>query len=245
MERRGPQYPVRWPFTTEDVSVELPDSLTLPHWRSMMRHAFPNVVEGKVLPAILFLGLLQISGTRVAVLGALSFALAAMALRVVRRQAISGLLWLTTVGLLARTIAALATGSVVIYFLQPTITTALVGLAFLISVPLGKPLVERIMLDFFPLDDATRAHPQLQRFFRHVSLWWAATSMVNFSITLWMLLAASPTTFVLVKSFLGPVTTTVTLGVAVIWFRSMMAASGTQVVFAARAAQRSSAVIPL
>jgi len=219
--------------------MELPELLILPHWRSMLRHAVPNVVEGKLLPAALFLLLLQVWGTRPAVIGALSFALAAMVVRAIRSQTISGLLWLTTVGLLARTIAALATGSVVIYFLQPTIATALVGLAFLVSVPLGRPLVEKITLDFFPLDDETRAHPQLQRFFRHVSLWWAATSMVNFSITLWMLLSASPTTFVLVKSFLGPVTTTVTLGVATLWFRSMMATNGIQVVFAAHCSNRS------
>ena len=212
--------------------VDMPESLTIPHWRSVLRHAFPNVIEGKLIPALLFLGLLNVWGTRTAVLGALSFALAAMLVRVLRKKTIPGLLWLTTLGLLARTIAALATGSVVIYFLQPTIATALVGLAFLLSVPLRKPLVERLTLDICPLDDETRAHPQLQRFFRHVSLWWAFTSMINFSITLWMLLTRSATTFVLVKSFLGPVTTTVTLAVAFVWFRALMSSSGTQVVFA-------------
>ena len=212
--------------------MDLPDSLTIPHWRHALRHALPNVIEGKLLPAALFIGLLEVWGTRTAVLGALAFALAAMVGRVARSKTIPGILWLTTLGLLARTIAALATGSVIIYFLQPTIATALVGFAFLISVPLRKPLVERLALDFCPLDDETRNHPQLQRFFRHVSLWWAFTSMVNFGITLWMLLSQSATTFVVVKSFLGPVTTTVTLAVAFLWFRAMMAASGTTVVFA-------------
>ena len=187
-----------------------------------------------MIPAVVFIGLLEFLGTRSAVIGALAFALAAMVGRVVRKKTIPGLLWLTTLGLLARTIAALATGSIVIYFLQPTVATALVGMAFLVSVLVRRPLVERIMLDFCPLDDETRAHPQLQRFFRHVSLWWAFTSMVNFGITLWLLLSHSPTTFVLVKSFLGPATSTVTLGVAFVWFRAMMARSGTTVVFAAR-----------
>jgi len=192
----------------------------------------PNVLEGKIVPAVVFIGLLEVWGTRTAVIGALSFALGAMFVRIRRNKTIPGLLWLTTVGLLARTIAALATGSVVIYFLQPTIATALVGLAFLLSVPLRKPLVERLTLDFCPLTDETRAHPQLQRFFRHVSLWWAFTSMVNFSITLWMLLTQSATTFVVVKSFLGPATTTITLGVAFVWLRTLLATSGTTVTFA-------------
>lgn len=222
------------PPPTQVIRLHLPSSLTLPHWRSVLRHAIPNVLEGKLIPAVVFIGLLEFLGTRSAVIGALAFALAAMVGRVVRKKTIPGLLWLTTLGLLARTIAALATGSIVIYFLQPTVATALVGMAFLVSVLVRRPLVERIMLDFCPLDDETRAHPQLQRFFRHVSLWWAFTSMVNFGITLWLLLSHSPTTFVLVKSFLGPATSTVTLGVAFVWFRAMMARSGTTVVFAAR-----------
>lgn len=216
--------------------VQLPTSLTFPHWRAVVRHSVPNVLEGKIVPAVLFIAILEWSGTRAAVLGALAFALGAMLVRVLRKQTITGLLWLTTLGLVARTIAALATGSAVIYFLQPTVSTALFGLAFLFSVPLGKPLVERLVLDFCPLDDETRAHPQLRRVFRDVSLWWAFTSMVNFSITLWLLLSQSPTTFVIVKSFMGPVTTTVTFGVAFLWFRAVMARSGTEVVFAPRAA---------
>ena len=222
------------PPPTQVIRLHLPSSLTLPHWRSVLRHAIPNVLEGKLIPAVVFIGLLEFLGTRSAVIGALAFALVAMVGRVVRKKTIPGLLWLTTLGLLARTIAALATGSIVIYFLQPTVATALVGTAFLVSVFVRRPLVERIMLDFCPLDDETRTHPQLQRFFRHVSLWWAFTSMVNFGITLWLLLSHSPTTFVLVKSFLGPATSTVTLGVAFVWFKAMMARSGTTVVFAAR-----------
>jgi len=119
---------------------------------------------------------------------------------------------LTTVALLARTVATLATGSVAVYFIQPTAATCLVGAAFLLSVPLKRPLVGRLALDFVPLDDATRSHPTVRRFFSQLSLWWGRTSMVNFAITLWLLLTASPTTFVL--------------------FRALMTRSGTSVVFA-------------
>ena len=214
--------------------MHLPDSLTIPHWRPTLRHAIPNVLEGKLIPAVIFVAFLELFGTRSAILAALGFALAAMLGRVIRKREIPGLLWLTTIGLVARTIAALATGSVVIYFLQPTVATAMFGLAFLVSVMVKKPMVERLLLDVCPLDDSTRKHPQLQRFFTHVSLWWAFTSMVNFSITLWLLLSQSPTTFVVVKSFMGPVTTSVTFAVAFVWFRALMSRTGTSVVFADR-----------
>jgi hypothetical protein len=203
-----------------------------------LRHALPNIIEGKLLPAAVFIMLLQVFGTGFAVLGALAWTLSAMSLRVVRKRPIPMLLWLTTVALTVRTAAALATGSVVIYFLQPTVTTWVVGAAFIASVPLRRPLAERIALDFCPLDPDARAHPLMRRFFNDVSLWWGFTSMVNFAITLWLLLSHSPTTFVLVKSFLGPVTSTVTLGVAFLWLRGLMRRSGTEVVFAPHVAVR-------
>ena len=211
-----------------------PKTLTIPHWRAVLRHAVPNVIEGKVVPVALFVGLLHTGGTSPALIGALAWSLLALGRRQLRSERASGILILTTLGLTARTIAALATGSLLVYFLQPTVATALVGLAFVGSVALGRPLAERLVMDLCPMDDEARAHPTLQRFFSHASLWWGFTSAINFAITLWLLMSRSPTTFVVVKSFLGPLTTTFTLLVAYWWFRSLMARSGTQVVFASR-----------
>lgn len=204
----------------------------LPNLRAIFRHALPNVLEGKVIPVVLFIGLLELAGTAPALLGALAFSLGALVRRLLRGERGSGLLILTTVGLVARTVAALATGSLLVYFLQPTVSTALVGAAFLGSVLLGRPLAERLMLDICPVDDDMRGNPDLRRFLSHLSLWWAFTSAINFAITLWVLLNESPTTFVLVKSVLGPTTTTFTLAVGLLWFRTLMARSGTRVVFA-------------
>ena len=212
--------------------------LILPNLRDTVRHAVPNMVEGKVIPVALFLILLEAAGSTPALIGTLVFSLAALARRHLRREQVTGILVLTTVGLLARTVAALATGSLLVYFLQPTIATALVGLTFAGSVIIGRPLAERLMADICPVDDQTRGHPHLRRFLNHLSLWWAFTSAINFSITLWVLLNHSPTTFVLVKSVLGPVTTTATLAVGFVWFRTIMARSGTQVVFAPAAGSR-------
>ena len=110
-------------------------------------------------------------------------------------------------------------------------TTALVGLAFLASVPLGKPLASGWCTSS-PLDASTKANPVLRNFFAHVSVLWAATSLVNAGVTLWLLLTQSTYTFVLVKSFLGPITTTFTLGVAALWFRYDDGANRRAVVYA-------------
>ena len=206
--------------------------IVIPNIRNVIRHALPNVIEGKIVPLVLFIGFLEFLGTLWALLIALAWSVAAVTYRKATGTRVPGLIVLSTVALAARTIAALLTGSMVIYFLQPTVTTVLVGLAFMISVPLGNPLAQKLAYDVFPFDDATKAHPQVRQFFVRLSLIWAMTSLVNASITVWLLLTQSTTTFVLVKSVLGPVTTTVTLLVAYLWFRSLMARSGTQVVFA-------------
>lgn len=216
--------------------IHAPASLTLPHWTTVLRHAFPNVVEAKLAPAVILFVLLQTHGLTLAVIGALAFALAMTVLRLVRRQRVSILLWSALLALTVRTIAAVATGSALVYFLQPTLATSLVAIAFLVSVPIGRPLAERLTLDLLPLDDDARAHPPVRRFFRDVSLWWGVTSSINFTITLWLLLTAEPTTFLVVKSFLGPVTTAVTLGVAALWLRVLLARTGTRLVFAPRLA---------
>jgi hypothetical protein len=71
----------------------------------------------------------------------------------------------------------------VVYFLQPTASTALVGAAFLVSVGVRRPLAEKLARDFCPFDEATAQHPHLRQFFVRPGLLWSFTSMVNAAIT--------------------------------------------------------------
>jgi hypothetical protein len=205
--------------------------VVIPNVRAVLRHALPNVIEGKLVPLVLFVGFLEIVGTVWALLVALGWSLGAIAYRTWRGQRVPGLIVIGAVALSARTIAALLTGSMVVYFLQPTVSTVLMGLAFLVSVPLGTPLARKLAYDFLPFDDDTKAHPLVQQFFVRLSLCWAFTSMVNASITLWLLLTQSITTFVLVKSVLGPATATVTIGAMLLWFRVTLTRHGSRLVW--------------
>lgn len=202
-------------------------TINLPNLRDVVRHALPNVIEGKIIPLLLFVGFLELLGTMSALLVALAWSLGTIGYRKATGHRVPGLIVLSAVALLARTIAAVATGSMVIYFLQPTISTVLVGLAFMVSVPLGNPLAQKLAYDVFPFDDDTKEHPLVRQFFVRLSALWAITSMVNASITVWLLLTQSVTTFVLVKSVLGPMTAVVTIGVGWIWFQLTLNRTGT------------------
>ncbi len=206
--------------------------LVIPGPRAVVRHALPNVVMGKIVPVAVFLSFLQFAGTVGALLAALAWSFGVVFYRKATGQTVPGLIIVSTIGLLAKTVLALATGSLVVYFLQPTISTALVGFAFLFSVPMGRPLAARLANDFCPFDPETAEHPMLQLFFTRLSLLWAATSLINASVTLWLLFTQSTTTFVVIKSFMGPSFTAATLGIAVVWFRFRMQRAGLQLQFA-------------
>ena len=212
-------------LATEGLA-QLNSPLIIPGPLAIVRHSLPNVLLGKVIPVVLFLGFLQFAGTVGALLAALGWSLAVVIYRKAAGKPVPGLVIVSTIGLLAKTVLALATGSLVVYFLQPTISTALVGFAFLFSVPMGRPLAERLADDFCPFDPETAEHPMLRLFFRRLSLLWAFTSLVNASVTLWLLFTQSVTTFVVIKSFMGPSFTAVTLGLAAIWFRYRMRTAG-------------------
>lgn len=206
--------------------------VVIPNLRAVVRHALPNIVEGKLVPLVLFLSVLELAGTAPALVVALGWSLATIAFRTATGRRVPGLIVLSATTLAARTVAALATGSMLVYFLQPTVTTFVVGAAFFVSVPLGNPLARKLAYDVLPFDDATKAHPLVERFFVRLSLCWAATSLLNAAITVWLLLTQSTTTFVVVKSVLGPVTGAATIGSMLVWFWVTLSRSGTRVVWA-------------
>ena len=211
------------------------ETLILPNLRAVARRLGHSLIEGKLIPLVVFLSFLGFVGRTGAVLAALVWSIACITFRVSTGRRVPGLVVLTAVGLTARTIAALATGSMVVYFLQPTVSTALLGAAFLVSVGVRRPLAERLARDFCPFDEATARHPRFHQFFMRLSLLWFVTSMINASLTLWLLLTQPVSTFVLVKSFVGPGFTTLTVLLAIGWFRFTTRNNGLRIVFASAA----------
>ena len=211
-----------------------PNHLVIPGLRAMASHSWLNVVVGKLGPAIIFLAFLGWFGQTIAIVAALGWSFAVLFEQKRNHERVSGLVMMSIITNVGRSVLAIATGSVFVYFLQPTITTVLVGLALAISVPLGAPLAEKLVHDFCPLDDDTASHPELVRFFKHATLLWAFTSMINAAITVYLLMTQSVTSFVLIKSFLGPTTTTITAAIGFVWFRRTMNRAGVDVVVAKR-----------
>jgi hypothetical protein len=150
----------------------------------------------------------------------------AISTRVVLRRRIPGILLLGAATLTARTLIAIASGSIVVYFLQPSLGTLLVASAFLLSVPLGRPLAGRLAADFCPLPDDVYANVHVRTFFRRISLLWAFAQASNAAITIWLLLTQSLGTFVVARVAVSWTVTVAAITVSTLWFRRSMARHG-------------------
>jgi hypothetical protein len=194
-------------------------SFEIPRLRTLARHALPNLIEGSVVPVALFATVLHFFGLWGAMAAGLGWSYAAVIRRVVTRQRIPGLLLIGTVTLTARSIVAFVTGSSVLYFLQPTLGTALVAVAFLLSVAIGRPLAQRIAADFCPIPSHVMAQAHVRRCFLGISLLWAVTCLVNASVSVWLQFTQSVGTFVVTKSLTQALLTVVAVGISVVWFK--------------------------
>jgi hypothetical protein len=192
----------------------------------MVRRALPNVLEGTILPVAVFYSALWALGVWGAVAAGLAWSWGAVAFRLLTHRPVPGLLMIGAAAMTARTLISVASGSVFIYFLQPTIGTVALAVAFLLSVPAGRPLASKLAADFLPMPDWFVGHPAISRFFVRVTLLWGGVQLATAGIALWLLVSQPVTVYLAAKT----VATVVVMGAAiagsVAWFRSVLRHSG-------------------
>ena len=142
--------------------------------------------------------------------------------RVAKSRRVPGMAILGTVMLVVRSTLALTTGSAFLYFLQPTIGTAMVGLAFLCSVAAGRPLSRNFAGDFVTLPKDLLFAPYVHRFFMRNSVMWALVGLLNAAIAYCLLVTLATTTFAVTQTIWSIFITVLAVGVSMLWFRSSL-----------------------
>ena len=198
------------------------DTVHLPPLRDLALRALPRLVEGVLVPTALFLLLLNTAGVRAAIVGGLAWSMAVIVVRRVLGRRVPTMVLIGVGVLLGRTLLSLATGSSFLYFLQPTLGTATIGLVMLGSALVGRPLVLRLARDFCPLPADTMGDPHLRRFFLGISFFWGVTNLVNAAVTLWLLVSQSVSTYVVTRTAMSWTLTIVGIGISVLWFTRVM-----------------------
>ena len=192
----------------------------LPRLRDLARRAAPQVIEATLVPLALFYAALCLLGPTGAICSALAWNYLALVRHLWRKERLPGLLVLATVGLTARSIVALASGaSMFVYFLQPSLATALVGGAFLLSVPLGRPLAEKLAHDFVPMPATFQKRPKVRQLLVRISLLRAMVSLVNAAGTIALLVNVPIATYLVAKTGLSCSLTVLGIVVSSWWFR--------------------------
>lgn len=115
----------------------------------MVRHLALNLLVATVIPMALFYICMVTANLWAALVAALMWCYATVAWRLRTGLPTSGLLWLTVAGLTGKTLVAFATGSTLLYFVQPALGDAVVAAVFLASLMTARPAVARLAGEFF------------------------------------------------------------------------------------------------
>lgn len=172
----------------------------LPRVTALLMHAFPRFLEGVIAPVAVFYAALTLLGLNGALAAAVAWVYGGIIYRYVRGHPVSGMLMLAAVGVTVRAATAAATHSAVVYFLQPTLGTLMISMAFLASVPLGRPLAMKLAKDMAPIPEAFFKHDRVHRFFLRISLLWSMVLFTNVAVSLWMLFNQSISTYLWLRT---------------------------------------------
>ena len=205
----------------------------MPSLRVVVRHALPALLESTIVPGALFYVVLVLSGFHGALIAALGWSLLALGRRLVRGHKVPAILVLSVVLVSARTVIAYATGSAFLYFVQPTASTFLVAVLFLVTAAARRPIIERLARDFCPLDPEMFTRPFVRRFFLRLSLLWFVVLATQAGFVMWLLLESSVRTFVLERSLVSAVLTVGGVVLSTLWFVRVMRCAGLTVRFSA------------
>jgi hypothetical protein len=179
-------------------------------------------VQGTLLPLALFYLAMWAVGIWGAIALSLSWSWGAVVIRLVKRQRVPGLLLLGALALTARSLLSYLADSVFLYFLQPTLGTVVLAGAFLLSVPAGRPLAERLAGDFLPMPDWFSSHPAIRRFFLRISVLWGGTQLANAAVGLWLLLSQPIPVYLATKTAITAVVVGVAMAASILWFRRIV-----------------------
>jgi hypothetical protein len=208
-------------------TAETPPIIELPPVRHLAVRVGRSVVESTLIPLGIFYGCMAAMGLVGAVVTALAWTYVGIGRRLVKRQPIPGMLLIGALLMTARTVIALMTGSVFLYFLQPTLGTFMVAGLFLVSAPLGRPLTQKVATDFCPLERRVVETPGIAQFFGRISLMWGLVYTTNGAATLWLLFDGhSVGVFLVAKAIVSATVTWLTVGASYLFLRRTLRSTG-------------------
>jgi uncharacterized membrane protein len=184
----------------DDASGVRPEAISkVSVFLAVVRRSGPHLIEASLIPTAFFYCCLVFAGLGAAYVAALLWLYAAVLCRLVRRQTVPPVLVLGAIGITVRTTVSIASGSAFLYFAQPILASLVMGCVLLGSIVVGRPMVERLALEFWPLTPEMLAPPAVARLLRRLTFLWAGVNLAIGATTLTLLLFLPMAAYVAVK----------------------------------------------
>ena len=175
------------------------------------------MIEASLIPSALFYTCLAFGSLGLAYAASILWTYSCLGRHLLRRQGVSGILVLASVGITVRTAIAVGSGSTFVYFAQPIVGTVATGGVFLFSIVIGRPLIGRIAHDFWPITPEQAENPNVRSLLRGLTLLWAGVNLTTATVTFGLLLSLPLTTFVAAKQVTGLAVTITAIAVTIVW----------------------------
>ena len=198
----------------------------MPPLRSMVGRIGSQVIEGTLVPALIFWAMLHLTGLVWALFAGLAWCYLAIARRWARGAALPAVLVVGALLFTTRTGIALAFHSTFIYLLTPTINAFVLAAVFAASAIVRRPLTERFAQDFVGLSPRVTALAKVHSALRRLSLVWALVNIINGGVALQLLAADHIDGVMLARSIMTPVLSALAVVCCVLMGRKALRAEG-------------------
>ena len=215
----------------------MPECLELPRPARLVCSAGVNAAESFGLPVAGYAMAGSLAGRNAGLWAMLGVIWATAVIRKLVTGSVPSLVTISLIVLTVQTVAAIATGNLLIFLVHFPIANFGLCIAFAWTAYRESPIAARLAAEVIGLRCPPIHQPQLNRFFQHVTVLWAGVFLL-LAVSLGALLATIPlSTYVPVWAL-----TTVTLiaagiGASVLWLRSMLRRHGIGLRFVAAATE--------
>jgi hypothetical protein len=176
--------------------------LSQPTFGSIFRAGAPGFLREGFIPLGAFYGGLQVGGLATGI--ALAAAASLFIYLYERRAGRDGLLVRISLGfVVVQSVVGLLAHSTTVYLAQPVVVTAAWGLAFLVSVAIGRPLAGALACAWYPFPKPYRETAEFKRVFGVESVVWGLYFLGRSALRIATLLNGSLENFLLVTFLTG------------------------------------------
>lgn len=173
-----------------------------PTWRLLLGRGLPNFALEGFVPVLVFYVAWRSAGLGPGVIA--SAASAGLIVLLQQRRGLDvALAGAALLFIVIQAVVALAANSPTVYLAQPVVVSACWGIAYLVSVVIGRPLVGAFARGFYPFPPGFRASAHYRREFGMQSVVWGIYCLARSALRLVVLLASGVGGMVVVSFLTG------------------------------------------